>query len=137
MGGQACVLYGAAEFSRDTDFAILSTPENLAKLQPALDELQAGCIAVPPFRVRFWFLELRSPVLLREVAVNHPDTRSTLTPMRPILLALPSADDETIEAQLQAEETRERQDDRRYWAPLRRELEALRHLTSDQGAAGL
>jgi hypothetical protein len=22
MGGQACVLYGAAEFSRDTDFAI-------------------------------------------------------------------------------------------------------------------
>jgi hypothetical protein len=27
MGGQACVLYGAAEFSRDTDFAILATEE--------------------------------------------------------------------------------------------------------------
>lgn len=24
MGGQACVFYGAAEFSRDTDFAILA-----------------------------------------------------------------------------------------------------------------
>jgi hypothetical protein len=26
MGGQACVLYGAAEFSRDTDLAILANP---------------------------------------------------------------------------------------------------------------
>jgi hypothetical protein len=24
MGGQACVFYGAAEFSRDTDFAVLA-----------------------------------------------------------------------------------------------------------------
>ena len=23
MGGQACILYGAAEFSRDTDFVVL------------------------------------------------------------------------------------------------------------------
>lgn len=29
MGGQACVWYGAAEFSRDTDFAILAEPANL------------------------------------------------------------------------------------------------------------
>ena len=27
MGGQACVFYGAAEFSRDTDMAILASPE--------------------------------------------------------------------------------------------------------------
>jgi hypothetical protein len=26
MGGQACVFYGGAEFSRDTDFAVLSDP---------------------------------------------------------------------------------------------------------------
>ncbi len=31
MGGQACVLYGAAEFSRDTDFAILAEPANLSR----------------------------------------------------------------------------------------------------------
>jgi hypothetical protein len=28
MGGQACVFYGAAEFSRDIDFAILTGAEN-------------------------------------------------------------------------------------------------------------
>jgi hypothetical protein len=32
MGGQACVLYGAAEFSRDIDLAILTDPDNLARL---------------------------------------------------------------------------------------------------------
>jgi hypothetical protein len=49
MGGQACVLYGAAEFSRDIDFALHVHPDNLAKLGSALDELHARCIAVPPF----------------------------------------------------------------------------------------
>ena len=48
MGGQACVFYGAAEFSRDIDFAILTGEENWRKLQSALAELQAECIAVPP-----------------------------------------------------------------------------------------
>jgi hypothetical protein len=41
MGGQACVFYGAAEFSRDTDFAILADAVNLARLRKALAELQA------------------------------------------------------------------------------------------------
>lgn len=49
MGGQACILYGAAEFSRDADFVVLSSAENLARLQSALDELRAEVIAVPPF----------------------------------------------------------------------------------------
>ena len=40
MGGQACVFYGAAEFSRDCDIAILCEPKNLARLQGALDEFQ-------------------------------------------------------------------------------------------------
>ena len=31
MGGQACVLYGAAEFSRDLDLALLPDPANLAE----------------------------------------------------------------------------------------------------------
>ncbi len=33
MGGQACVLYGAAEFSRDVDFAILADAGNLRRLR--------------------------------------------------------------------------------------------------------
>jgi hypothetical protein len=53
MGGQACVLYGAAEFSRDTDFAILADAANLARLRKALAELQAEVIAVPPFELKY------------------------------------------------------------------------------------
>jgi hypothetical protein len=53
MGGQACVFYGAAEFSRDTDLAILSTSANLARLGKALKELQAEVIAVPPFEPKY------------------------------------------------------------------------------------
>jgi hypothetical protein len=48
MGGQACVFYGAAEFSRDTDLVILADAANLARLRKALAELQAEVIAVPP-----------------------------------------------------------------------------------------
>lgn len=49
MGGQACVLYGAAEFSRDLDLVIQVDEENLANLKKALAELKAAVIAVPPF----------------------------------------------------------------------------------------
>lgn len=48
MGGQACVLYGAAEFSRDLDLALLPDPANLQQLDGALLELDARPIAVPP-----------------------------------------------------------------------------------------
>jgi len=51
--GQACVFYGAAEFSRDTDFAILATPQNLSRLRKAMNELQAEVIAVPPFEAKY------------------------------------------------------------------------------------
>lgn len=53
MGGQACVFYGAAEFSRDTDFAILADAANLARLRKARAELRAGPIAVPPFALKY------------------------------------------------------------------------------------
>ena len=53
MGGQACILYGAAEFSRDTDLAVLASPANLARLREALADLEAEVIAVPPFEARY------------------------------------------------------------------------------------
>ena len=53
MGGQACVFYGAAEFSRDTDIAILAGAGNLQRLSQALNELKAKCIAVPPFSIEY------------------------------------------------------------------------------------
>jgi hypothetical protein len=53
MGGQACVFYGAAEFSRDTDLATVADAANLARLRRALADLQADVIAVPPFTAGF------------------------------------------------------------------------------------
>lgn len=49
MGGQACVFYGAAQFSKDVDFLILAGDANFKGLGRALEELQAKRIAVPRF----------------------------------------------------------------------------------------
>jgi hypothetical protein len=223
MGGQACVLYGAAEFSRDTDLAVLASPANLTRLRAALDDLQASVIAVPPFqakylrrghavhfrcqhedargmrvdvmtrmrglesfpklwarrtslqlpdgtrcevmglpdlvkakktqrdkdwpmvrrlmeahyfqhreqatpaRVRFWLRELRTPELLVETAQRWPRACVRQRRHRSLLrLAQPRREPELAEALLR-EEWAERQADARYWAPLRAELERLRH----------
>lgn len=53
MGGQACILYGASEFSRDTDIALHATTENIEALTMALRSLHARRIAVPPFRQEY------------------------------------------------------------------------------------
>lgn len=72
MGGQACVLYGAAEFSRDTDLALHASGENLELLKKALRHLQARRIALPPFDLSF---------LQRGHAIHfrcyHPDASGT------------------------------------------------------------
>src|SRR5262249_44018166 len=44
----ACILYGAAEFSRDVDVAVAADDANLDRLRRALVELQAEPIFVPP-----------------------------------------------------------------------------------------
>ena len=53
MGGQACILYGGAEFSRDTDFTVFASRDNLDRLREALDDLQAEVVAVPPFELAY------------------------------------------------------------------------------------
>lgn len=47
MGGQACILYGAAEFSRDIDVAVAVDARNLARLRAALAELRAEPVFFP------------------------------------------------------------------------------------------
>jgi len=227
MGGQACVLYGAAEFSRDLDLAILSTPDKIDRLATSMREMGASVIAVPPFRadylerghavhfsvpplanegaaplrvdvmsvmrgvdpfgdlwtrrttlalasetgddvtvdvmslpdlvrakktqrdkdwpmirrlvdasyavadsatatpaqVDFWLQELRSPEFLRDAIARFPEAATAST--RQAVVALLTGTD--IEQALDAERVQEVQRDRAYWAPLRRELEALRH----------
>jgi len=49
MGGQACVFYGAAQFSKDINLLLLADEANFAGLRSALDELGAHRIAVPGF----------------------------------------------------------------------------------------
>ena len=53
MGGQACIVYGAAEFSRDADLAVLADRTNLERLREALGALEAETIAVPPFDAKY------------------------------------------------------------------------------------
>ncbi|MDP2939178.1 MAG: hypothetical protein Q8O13_03735 [Candidatus Omnitrophota bacterium] len=53
IGGQACIVYGAAEFSRDSDFAILCSDKNLQHLQKALDHLKAELIYVPALEMKY------------------------------------------------------------------------------------
>ena len=223
MGGQACVFYGAAEFSRDTDFAILADSDNLSRLRKALNDLQAEVIAVPPFKVQylrrglavhfrcyhpdalgmrvdimskmrgvdpfpklwrrrttiqlpgrivsdllslpdlvqakktqrdkdwpmirrlveahyfqnrtqakqpqiqFWLRELRTAALLIEVSRSHPAQCRKLTADRPLLAYAAAENLEMLERTLHEEETAERERDRNYWLPLRKELEKLRH----------
>jgi hypothetical protein len=68
MGGQACVLYGAAEFSRDTDIVILADELNFSRLLSAMADLHSETIAVPPPALEY---------LLKGHAVHfrclHPD----------------------------------------------------------------
>jgi len=47
-GGQACILYGGTEFSRDADIVILLSEENLDALRRALRELAAEQVFFPP-----------------------------------------------------------------------------------------
>jgi len=47
MGGQACILYGGAEFRRNLDCAIAVDDQSLARLRAALADLQAEPIYFP------------------------------------------------------------------------------------------
>jgi hypothetical protein len=70
MGGQACISYGAAEFSRDADLAIVADEQNLSHLNLALKELSAVVIDVPSFGIEY--LKRGHAVHFR---CSHPDAR--------------------------------------------------------------
>jgi hypothetical protein len=78
--------------------------------------------------VTFWLRELRTPALLTEVARSHHARCRRLSKDRPLLAEAPSGNAAALEHMLHEEEVAERQRDRLYWLPLRRELERLRHV---------
>lgn len=229
MGGQACVSYGAAEFSRDVDLAIVASLRNISALRNALLDLQAEVIAVPPFDVRylrkghalhfrcrqpdaeglhvdvmsrmrgvdsfeklwsrrstaelpdgttfdllsvpdlvqakktqrdkdwpmirrlveadffarrdtasaadvrFWLRELRTSELLMAVAAAYPTVCRRLIPDRSLLDLALRGDESALVSAIAAEEASEREADRRYWEPLRKELEILQHMSGRVG----
>lgn len=53
IGGQACIIYGAVEFSRDSDFVILADTGNVQRLQKALKVLKAGPVYLPEFQIEY------------------------------------------------------------------------------------
>jgi hypothetical protein len=52
MGGQACVLYGAAQVSKNVDFVLLAEEPNYDRLRRAMSDLRGERIAVPRFDPR-------------------------------------------------------------------------------------
>lgn len=73
MGGQACVLYGAAEFSKDFDFILLLEESNLTILRQLVTELQGEVIAVPDFE--YQHLEKGHAVHFRALAPGWENLR--------------------------------------------------------------
>ncbi len=73
IGGQACILYGAAEFSRDIDLAVMVSSKNLENLKSALDNLNAK---------RIFFPDLSEDVLLRGHACHFRCQRHDVKGLR-------------------------------------------------------
>jgi hypothetical protein len=75
----------------------------------------------------FWFRELRTPELLIELATRQKEATRTLLRKRPLLKFARPGQERALSEALLEEELREREKDRRYWIPLRAELEELRY----------
>jgi hypothetical protein len=78
-------------------------------------------------QVRFWLRELRTPQLLVEAARAWPAVERQEEARRGLLKLARSGHIAALAAALTREEQAERRADARYWAPLRAELEGLRH----------
>jgi len=230
MGGQACVLYGASEFTRNIDLALILDNANQQLFNKFLLELKAKIIAIPNFdikflekghalhfrsehdetkglridimskmrgvdsfdilwsrrltielldgvlvnlislpdlvlakktqrdkdwpmirrlleadyfsqstqnqspdkvnieKVKFWFKEIRTPSILIKLCEVHPILAKEFSSNREVINTSIKKDVRGIELGLTQEEELERKLDREYWAPLKAELEKLRHL---------
>lgn len=73
MGGQACVLYGAAEFSKDFDFVLLLEDNNLKHFEAFIADIEGETIAVPAFHPTF--LEKGHAIHFRAKAKGYENVR--------------------------------------------------------------
>lgn len=77
-------------------------------------------------RLTFWFREGRSFELLQDLGTRYPRLARIEALRRPALRAALKGDARRTASLLRREEERERELDRRYWAPLKAELERFR-----------
>jgi hypothetical protein len=146
IGVQDCIFYGAAEFSRDVDYAVLIDPENLLKMKAALvqskktrcdkdgpmirrlvDADYTKASEDPPDKqIRFGLQECRTPERLILLLKRFPNQADAVSIFRPLLSQAYPGNEEILRDLLKKEEDRERDLDRAYWVPLRKELERWR-----------
>ena len=74
--------------------------------------------------IEFWLPELRTPELLIEVSRTYPDAALRVEASRAAVGVALRADVDAVAAGLEEEERAERRQDREYWEPVKRELEA-------------
>jgi len=79
-----------------------------------------------PGQVDFWLRELRTSELLVELVRRRPARARRLEATRPLLSIAATGNLERLGEALRREQEKERAADRKYWAPLRKELELLR-----------
>jgi hypothetical protein len=79
-----------------------------------------------PGRVRFWLCEMRTPEWLVALARTYPIDAAELAARRNLISIALTGDVDATEAALSNEERLEREADRQYWAPLKRELGEMR-----------
>ena len=74
-------------------------------------------------QIQFWLRELRTSALLIEVARSSAQQVRRAVAKRPLLAEAISGNASELEHALRDEETSERERDKHYWLPLRKELE--------------
>jgi len=111
MGGQACAVYGGAEFRRDTDIVVVADDANLRRLEAAVAELQAEVIAIPPFEAG----HLQAGLAVR-FRCHAPEAAGSRLDVMSSLRGLPEF--ETLWSRRTTIDVA--------WQPLKQQLEALR-----------
>ena len=135
VAGESVDLLGIADLvrakktQRDKDWPMIQRLIEESYFRRPQDPSAAG--------VEFWLRELRTPELLVEAAAAYPRHASAIAAERPALVAARRGDREQVRELLDAEERQERQKDREYWAPLRRELEQLRLARAPRGQGSM
>jgi hypothetical protein len=77
-------------------------------------------------QLQFWLFESRTPDMLIELAAQFPEASQKAAEQRPLLTEAIAGRRRALRQALAQEQEAEREEDAKYWAPLKRELEQLR-----------